>query len=46
LVNQVAAIPYAQPLWSYVVRSRVVGWSIAPTGQTPLSAWQATYLTK
>jgi oligopeptide transport system substrate-binding protein len=46
LVNQVAAIPYAQPLWSYVVRSRVVGWWLAPTGETPLRVWQATYLTR
>jgi oligopeptide transport system substrate-binding protein len=46
LVNQVAAIPYAQPLNTYVVRSRVVGWRVAPTGQTPLSVWRTAYLTK
>jgi oligopeptide transport system substrate-binding protein len=44
LVNQVAAIPYTQSLITYVVRSRVVGWRVAPTGQTPLSVWQTTYL--
>jgi peptide/nickel transport system substrate-binding protein/oligopeptide transport system substrate-binding protein len=44
LVNQAAAIPYAQPLQSYVVRSRVAGWSIAPTGVTPLSVWQTAYI--
>jgi oligopeptide transport system substrate-binding protein len=46
LITQGAAIPYARPLTSYVVRSRVVGWSIAPSGQTPLSVWQTTYLTR
>jgi ABC-type transport system substrate-binding protein len=46
LVTQGAAIPYAQPLTTYVVRSRVIGWRIAPTGQTPLSVWQTTYLTR
>ena len=46
LVNQAVAIPYAQSLFTYVVRSRVVGWGIAPTGQTPLSVWQGTYLTR
>lgn len=46
LVTQGAAIPYAQPLLTYVVRSQVVGWRLAPTGQTPLSVWQATYLTR
>jgi oligopeptide transport system substrate-binding protein len=46
LVTQGAAIPYAQPLNTYVVRSRVVGWQIAPTLLTPLSVWQATYLTR
>jgi len=44
LVNQGAAIPYAQPLTTYVVRSRVVGWSIAPTYVTPLSVWQSAYI--
>jgi hypothetical protein len=43
---QGAAIPYAQPLTTYVVRSRVIGWQIASSGQTPLSVWQATYLTR
>jgi len=46
LITQGAAIPYAQPLNSYMVRSRVVGWGIASSGETPLSVWQATYLTK
>jgi hypothetical protein len=45
-VNQVAAIPYAQPLNTYVVRSRVVGWNIASMGLTPLSAWQSAYITR
>jgi ABC-type transport system substrate-binding protein len=44
LVNQVVAIPYAQPLTTYVVRAHVVGWSIAPMGQTPLSVWQTAYI--
>jgi len=46
LVTQGAAIPYAQPLQTYVMRSRVVGWSIAPTNVTPLAVWQTTYLTR
>jgi peptide/nickel transport system substrate-binding protein/oligopeptide transport system substrate-binding protein len=46
LITQGAAIPYAQPLTTYVVRSQVVGWSIASSGETPLSAWQGTYLTR
>jgi len=44
LVTQGAAIPYLQPLFTYVVRSHVVGWRIAPTGQTPLSVWQGAYI--
>ncbi len=43
LVNQVAAIPYAQPLQTYVVRARVANWRIAPMGTTPLSVWQSAY---
>jgi peptide/nickel transport system substrate-binding protein/oligopeptide transport system substrate-binding protein len=46
LVIQVAAIPLFQYQDTYVVRSRVVGWRIAPTGQTPLSVWQTAYLTR
>jgi oligopeptide transport system substrate-binding protein len=45
LVKQVAAIPYAQPLTTYVVRSRVVGWRMLSYA-TPLSVWQATSLTR
>ena len=45
LVTQGAAIPYAQPLLTYAVRSRVVGWRVAPTGQKPLSVWQRVYIT-
>jgi peptide/nickel transport system substrate-binding protein/oligopeptide transport system substrate-binding protein len=44
LVTQGAAIPYAQPLLSYAVRSHVVGWQVAPTGQTPLAVWRTVYL--
>jgi oligopeptide transport system substrate-binding protein len=44
LVEQGAAIPYAQPLSTYVVRSHVVGWRVASTLVTPFSVWQATYL--
>jgi len=44
LVTQGAAIPYAQPLITYAVRAHVVGWSIAPMGQTPLSVWQTAYI--
>jgi peptide/nickel transport system substrate-binding protein/oligopeptide transport system substrate-binding protein len=40
LVNQVAAMPLYQYKATYVVRSRVVGWRLAPTGMTPLSVWQ------
>jgi len=46
LVIQVAVIPLFQYQDAYVVRSRVVGWRIAPTGQTPLSVWQTAYLTR
>ncbi len=44
LINQVAAIPLYQTVAIYAVRSRVVGWRIAPTGVTPLSVWQTAYL--
>jgi ABC-type oligopeptide transport system substrate-binding subunit len=44
LVTQVAAIPLYQYTATFVVRSRVVGWRIAPTGQTPLSVWQTMYV--
>ena len=46
LVNQVAAIPLFQSEAVYVVRTRVVNWRVAPTGQTPLSVWQATYISR
>jgi hypothetical protein len=46
LITQGAAIPYAQPLITYAVRARVVGWSIAPMGQTPLSVWLTAYIKK
>jgi oligopeptide transport system substrate-binding protein len=44
LVDQVAAIPLTQSTYAYVVRTRVGGWGISPTGVTPLPVWQATYL--
>ena len=44
LVKQGATIPLAQPVYWYAVRSRVVGWRVAPTGVTPLSVWQTAYL--
>jgi dipeptide transport system substrate-binding protein len=44
LVDQVAAIPLYQSIMQYVVRSRVVNWQIAPSGQTPLPVWQTAYL--
>jgi peptide/nickel transport system substrate-binding protein/oligopeptide transport system substrate-binding protein len=44
LVNQGAAIPLYQSTATYVVRSRVVGWRMAPAGQTPLSVWQQVYI--
>jgi len=44
LVTQVAAIPLYQNSATYAVRLRVVGWRIAPTGQTPLSVWQSAYI--
>ncbi len=46
LVNQVAAIPLFQSETVYVVRTKVVNWRVAPTGQTPLSVWQATYISR
>jgi peptide/nickel transport system substrate-binding protein/oligopeptide transport system substrate-binding protein len=46
LVNQVAAIPLYQSETVYVVRTKVVNWRVAPTGQTPLSVWQATYISR
>jgi oligopeptide transport system substrate-binding protein len=44
LVTQGAAIPFRQNMATYVVRSRVVGWRMAPAGQTPLSVWQQVYI--
>jgi ABC-type oligopeptide transport system substrate-binding subunit len=44
LVNQGAAVPLYQPLQNDAVRSRVSGWRVAPTLQTPLSVWQTAYL--
>ena len=44
LVNQGAAIPLYQTMAVYAMRSRVVGWRIAPTGVTPLSVWQQVYI--
>jgi ABC-type transport system substrate-binding protein len=46
LMNQVAAIPLFQLEAVYVVRTRVVNWRVAPTGQTLLSVWQATYISR
>jgi peptide/nickel transport system substrate-binding protein/oligopeptide transport system substrate-binding protein len=46
LMNQVAAIPLFQSKISYVVRAQVVNWRITPTGQTPLSVWQTTYISR
>jgi oligopeptide transport system substrate-binding protein len=46
LVNQVAAIPVFQSEAVYVARTKVVNWRAAPTGQTPLSVWQATYISR
>jgi ABC-type transport system substrate-binding protein len=46
LVNQVAAIPLFQSETVYVMRTRVVNWRVAPTGQTPLSVWQTTYISR
>jgi hypothetical protein len=44
LINQCAAIPLAQPMSTYAMRSRVVGWRVAATGVTPLGVWQTAYL--
>jgi ABC-type transport system substrate-binding protein len=44
LVTQSAAIPLFQSLAAYAVRSRVLGWRIAPMRQTPLSVWQTAYI--
>jgi peptide/nickel transport system substrate-binding protein/oligopeptide transport system substrate-binding protein len=46
LVTQVAAIPLYQYSATTVVRSRVVGWRLAPTGQTPLAVWQRMYISR
>jgi peptide/nickel transport system substrate-binding protein/oligopeptide transport system substrate-binding protein len=46
LVNQVAAIPLFQSETVYVVRTKVVNWRVAPTGLTPLSVWQMTYISR
>jgi oligopeptide transport system substrate-binding protein len=46
LVAQGAAIPYAQPLLTYAVRTRLVGWRVSATGVTPLSVWQTAYLSR
>jgi peptide/nickel transport system substrate-binding protein/oligopeptide transport system substrate-binding protein len=40
LVNQGAAVPLTQPVVRSAVRSRVVGWRVAPTGVTPFELWQ------
>jgi peptide/nickel transport system substrate-binding protein/oligopeptide transport system substrate-binding protein len=44
LVDQGATIPLTQIVAWYAARSRVVGWSVAPTGVTPLHVWQTAYL--
>ncbi len=44
LVNQGAAVPLTQPVVRTAVRSRVVGWQVAPMGLTPLSVWQTAYI--
>ena len=44
LVTQGAAIPLSQAITVAALRTRVAGWRIAPTGQTPLSVWQTAYL--
>jgi peptide/nickel transport system substrate-binding protein/oligopeptide transport system substrate-binding protein len=44
LVKLGAAIPLTQPVVRSAVRSRVVGWQVAPTGMTPLSVWQTAYI--
>jgi len=44
LLNQGAAIPLTQSVNWYAVRSRVVGWRVAPTGVTPLPSWQQVYI--
>jgi ABC-type transport system substrate-binding protein len=46
LVNQGATILLTQNVIWYAVRSRVVGWQVAPTGQTPLAVWQRAYITR
>jgi oligopeptide transport system substrate-binding protein len=44
LIDQVGAVPLYQTLDANAVRARVANWHLAPTGVTPLSVWQATYL--
>src|SRR5262249_46391728 len=44
LLTQGAAIPLYQPIETTAVRSRVARWRLAPTGMTPLSVWQSTYI--
>jgi ABC-type transport system substrate-binding protein len=44
LVKQGAAVPLTQPVVRFAVRSRVVGWQVAPTGATPLGVWQTVYI--
>jgi ABC-type oligopeptide transport system substrate-binding subunit len=44
LITQGAAIPLYQNKATYVVRSHVVGWRVAPIGMTPLSVWQQVYI--
>jgi peptide/nickel transport system substrate-binding protein/oligopeptide transport system substrate-binding protein len=46
LVTQGATIPLTQPVNWYAVRSRVIGWQVAPTEVTPLGVWQTAYLTR
>ena len=33
-------------LATYAVRSRIIGWRVAPTLQTPLAVWQRVYITR
>lgn len=46
LINQGVSIPLLQNVTWYTVRSRVVGWQVAPMGVTPLSVWQRSYITR
>jgi ABC-type transport system substrate-binding protein len=44
LITQGAAIPLYQTIQTTAIRSRVVGWRLAPTGMTLLSVWQQVYV--